>query len=193
MPDPRGGWSVRRTREPPLLLIVSGLPGSGKTTLCRRLAAELGATYLRIDTVEETMADAGVETGALGYTIAYALALDNLAAGNAVVADSVNAIEITRVAWRDVAIKAGVGALEIEIICSDPAEHKRRVEARLVGGKTGPNWTDVCTRTCEGWSRPVHRIDTAGRAEEESLRDILALVSGHRNKKAPQDEPAGPF
>lgn len=34
-----------------MLIIFSGLPGSGKSTIARALAKRLGAVYLRIDTM----------------------------------------------------------------------------------------------------------------------------------------------
>ncbi|PWK92360.1 AAA family ATPase [Fulvimonas soli] len=43
-----------------LLIVLAGLPGGGKTTLARALAARLGATHLRIDTIEQTLRRAGL-------------------------------------------------------------------------------------------------------------------------------------
>jgi predicted kinase len=44
--------------SPPALLIVSGAPGSGKTTLARRLAADLRLPLISRDEVKEALADA---------------------------------------------------------------------------------------------------------------------------------------
>ena len=41
----------------PTLYIFSGLPGAGKTTLAERLAKQVSAVYLRIDTVEQALRD----------------------------------------------------------------------------------------------------------------------------------------
>jgi predicted kinase len=35
----------------PLLIILSGLPGTGKTSVARELAGQLGAVHLRVDTI----------------------------------------------------------------------------------------------------------------------------------------------
>lgn len=40
-----------------MLYIFAGLPGSGKSTLAKKLAQKLGATYLRIDTIEQGLRD----------------------------------------------------------------------------------------------------------------------------------------
>ena len=119
--------------EDALLIIFGGLPGTGKSTLARQFAETLGAVYLRIDTIERAIADSD-EAGSIddkGYRVAYALAEDNLRLGRTVIGDSVNPLQITRDAWRRVAERAAVRAVEIEVICSDPREHRRRIETRL--------------------------------------------------------------
>ena len=63
----------------------------------------------------------------------FALAEDNLRAGRTVIADCVNPWPLTRRAWHSVAERAGVAALDVEIVCSDAAEHRRRVESREPG------------------------------------------------------------
>ena len=82
-----------------MLIILSGLPGVGKTSIARELAGQLGATHVRIDSIEKAIRDARLISGLMndaGYRIGYAVALDNLRAGRTVIADSVNPIPITR-------------------------------------------------------------------------------------------------
>ena len=64
--------------------------------------------------------------GGAGYRIGYDVAADNLRLGRTVIADSVNPIRLTREAWRDVAKRAGVAFVDVAVVCSDEAEHRRR-------------------------------------------------------------------
>jgi predicted kinase len=117
-----------------MLIVFAGLPGTGKTSVARGLAQQLRATYLRIDTIEQALRSSGTLATAVtveGYVIAYRLAEENLSLGHTVIADSVNPIEVTRDAWMGVAFRAATAAVEVEIICSDPEEHRRWVETRF--------------------------------------------------------------
>ena len=113
------------------LIVMSGLPGVGKTAVSRELARAIGAVYLRIDSIEQALRVNGVRVEGQGYDVAYAVAADNLRLGRTVVADCVNPWPLTRAAWRSVAERAGVRAVEVEIVCSDEAEHRRRVASRV--------------------------------------------------------------
>lgn len=133
-----------------MLIIFGGLPGTGKTTLARALARWLGATYLRIDTIEHAMAESK-PAGEAGYLVGYALAEENLRLGCTVVADSVNPLRITREAWRKAARHAGAGFVEILVVCSDHVEHRRRIETREadimdIAGLPPLTWQDVLAR-----------------------------------------------
>ncbi|OIO03734.1 MAG: hypothetical protein AUJ49_04045 [Desulfovibrionaceae bacterium CG1_02_65_16] len=169
----------------PTLLIFSGLPGVGKTTLARTAARGLRATYLRIDSIEQAIERALRETGRLtgdlgpaGYMAAYALAREALLLGQSVVADSVNPIELTRAAWREVAQDAAAPCVDVEVVCSDPAEHKRRVETRVpdIPGMIPPTWRQVCERRYEPWGRPRIVIETAGRTPEDCAAELRAKL-----------------
>ena len=92
-----------------MLVILGGLPATGKTAIARELARQLGAVHVRIDTIEQALRHAGVTVWDHGYRVGYAAAEDNLRLGHTVVADSVNPLEITREAWRDVAKRRSHG------------------------------------------------------------------------------------
>lgn len=160
----------------PTLYIFSGLPATGKTTLAMLLAKHLKASYLRIDTIEQALRDlCGLKVQGEGYRLAYRVAADNLKPGNCVVADSCNPIELTRREWEEVATKAGGDFVNIEIICSDKAEHKKRVENRncSVENLVLPDWKAVLNREYHQWTVPHLVIDTAGENPDASFEKML--------------------
>jgi predicted kinase len=159
-----------------MLYIFGGLPGTGKSALSQRLAREKKAVYLRIDTIEQALREAGVPVGGPeGYITAYRIAEDNLRLGSIVVADSVNPLEITRSAWRSTAKQAGLPFVEIEVICSDELEHRGRIEGRtsdILGFKL-PTWKEVVDRVYEPWNEEHLVIDTAGQRLERSFAVLV--------------------
>ena len=111
------------------LYIFSGLPGTGKSTLAKRLAQETGALYMRIDTVEQALHElCNYSVGAEGYQLSYRLIADNLKLGVSAIADSCNTIKLTRDEWEQVATRESAVFSNIEIRCSDSTEHRHRVE-----------------------------------------------------------------
>lgn len=177
-----------------MLIILSGLPGVGKTAIARELAALVRGVHIRIDSIESAMRGPGVAVGDIGesgYRVGYAVAEDNLRLGHVVIADSVNPWPVTRDAWLEVAGRAGATAVEIEVVCSDEREHRRRVEQRLAEtpASSGPTWDDVVSRDYRGWERQHIVIDTATRTARQcavilraDLRSRYGLVPG----KAPR-------
>ena len=162
-----------------MLYIFGGLPGTGKTALSSALAHRCSAFYIRIDTIEQAIRNSGFDVaGPVGYEVGYKLALDNLRLGRPVVADSVSPLGITRKAWIDVARQAKVPFVEIETICSDPAEHRRRIETRTtdIDGLKLPDWKEVVNRKYEVWAGDHFVLDTAGRTVDESISDLYARL-----------------
>ncbi|GMK40604.1 kinase [Paenibacillus sp. CCS19] len=162
-----------------MLYIFGGLPGTGKSTLSSALARELRAVHLRVDVVEQAMRDAGIKLeGPEGYMICYGLASHNLQLGLDVIADMVNPIELTRQAWRDVAESLRIPYVEIEVICTDKEEHKRRVTTRVsdIPGLQQPSWEAVESRHYEPWDRDHIIIDTARHNIAQSMQLLRELI-----------------
>ena len=161
-----------------MLIVLSGLPGVGKTAISRELARAIGAVHLRIDSIEQAMRAAGWRVEGQGYEVAHAVAEDNLALGRTVIADCVNPWPLTREAWRLVGERAGVRVVEVEMVCSDVAEHRRRVESRVpdIEGHELPTWKDVVERDYRPWTSARFVIDTARTSVADCVRAIgLAL------------------
>lgn len=166
--------------QTPTLYIFSGLPGSGKSTLSQWLAVQIGAAYVRVDTIEQGLREVcSVDVRGEGYRLAYRVAADNLRLGVSVVADSCNPIELTRREWERVAGENGARYVNIEVVCADRREHRKRVETRLstVPGLRLPTWRDVTERDYEEWTVDRVVVETSGRSERECLEELLAKIS----------------
>src|SRR5213075_1931396 len=88
--------------RPPVLIVVGGLPATGKSTIADHLARLIRAPYLRVDRIEQAIvAYSPLEhpIGAAGYAVAYALASEQLTLGLDVIVECVNPIALTRDSW----------------------------------------------------------------------------------------------
>ena len=162
-----------------MLIVLSGLPGTGKTTIAREVARAVGGVHLRIDSIEQALREAGVPVEGEGYAIARAVAADNLALGRTVIADCVNPWRLTRDMWREVARGMGSDVLDVEVVCSDPAEHRRRVETRVsdLAGRRLPSWQEVLDRDYHPWDGDRLVVDTARAGVEACVQTIVARIS----------------
>jgi len=120
--------------------------------------------------------------GSVGYLIAYGLAENNLHLGLNVVSDSVNPITLTRDAWQRIAADTSAKLVEIEIVCSDAEEHRRRIETRIldVPGLKALTWQQVVGRAYEPWNRPRLIVDTAHRSVTDALSELRAKIESAR-------------
>ena len=165
-----------------MLIVFSGLPGTGKTTISHRLASRLDAIYLRVDAIEQAIRNAEVladDVGRSGYLVAIALAQSNLGLGRRVIIDCVNPVAESREAWREVATRAGVPLVDIEVVCSDARVHRRRVETRTVDvpGLKPPTWLSVLQHDYEAWGEGPLWLDSALISPDEAVDAIIEHVS----------------
>lgn len=107
--------------------------------------------------------------------LSYRIASDNLQLGLSVVADSYNPIELTRQQWEQVAKEAHARFVNIEIVCSDSQEHRRRVETRVstVSGLRLPTWKEVENLAFHNWKQERTVIDHQA---SESFRILRAKL-----------------
>lgn len=169
-----------------VLVVIGGLPGSGKSTVATALARNTSTPYVRVDRIEQAVVDwtsLDHPVGPVGYAVAHALADEQLRLGLDVIVECVNPIAVTREAWPVTAEAAGAGLVEVEVVCSDPVEHRRRVEERAtdVTGLVKPTWAEVLARDYEPWDRRRVLVDTAATSVAAAVRQIAAAVDARRD------------
>jgi len=131
------------TKISPTLIVLSGLPGSGKTVLAESLSRALAVPIFSIDPIEAAMWRAGLakaQTGVAAYEVAQALADEHLRLRHSAIVDAVNPAEAPRAKWRNLAAKHRVSLKVIECVCSDETMHRQRIEGRVrsIAGTSSP-------------------------------------------------------
>jgi predicted kinase len=164
------------------LIVLAGLPGTGKSTIARELARRLGAVWLRVDSMDQAIWASGTAPSDLRdwtYRAAQAIAEDNLRLGRDVIGDCVNDWKLARDGWQEAGRRAGAEVLWLEVVCTDAVEHRRRVETRKseVPGLVLPDWQAVVEREYHPWDRDHLTIDTAGLAIADCAEIVLAGVT----------------
>jgi predicted kinase len=165
----------------PVLVVVGGLPGTGKSTVASALVRRTGFAYLRVDRIEQAIVGSGelrAALGPVGYLVAYDVAAEQLRHGVSAVVECVNPLAATRDAWRDIAAGNAAGLLEVELICTDLAAHRTRVQTREVDipGLVLPSWREVLERDYEPWDHDHLVIDTATQSPAAAVETILRAV-----------------
>lgn len=117
---------------PLTLVVVSGLPGSGKSSVARELARALEFSLFELDHIEAPILARfdGDALGWGGYEILSALAEDNLSLGRSLVLDSVAWTNALREEWRMLAARHRARYRPIEVVVPDRELHRSRVTSR---------------------------------------------------------------
>jgi predicted kinase len=117
-----------------MLIAMTGLPGTGKSTIAEVLGGRLSASVVSVDPIESAILEAGIDsdqpTGLAAYLVAETIAGLVLESGHDVIVDAVNGVDPAREQWVDLARSRGETLRFIEVICSDPELHRERLEAR---------------------------------------------------------------
>lgn len=191
----RGHWllALNALEEPgkrACLLVVGGLPGTGKSTLAAALATAAGMSVIRSDVVRKELA--GLSPGTLGgssfgaglytpewtdrtYAECLRRAEERLFAGERVIVDASFGSEARRRMFVDAARDWGVPI--VLLLCEAPAEiTKRRLDARH-GDPSDADWA-VHVEAAKGWeplSPATARIAVRVAAETASIAIDAAL------------------
>jgi predicted kinase len=165
----------------PTLIAFSGLPGVGKTTIARDLARGLEALYLRVDSIEAALKNSSLRIHPAedaGYQALIAIARDNLANCLTVIADTVNPLQITRNWFARVVLECKSNLLNVEVVCSDVEEHRRRVENRIDQTQDHdlPTWEHVQNREFDVWTEHRLIVDTCRLSVAECIAKIKQVL-----------------
>lgn len=176
------------------LVLIGGLPGTGKSTLAAGLAEALGATVLRSDEIRKEMAGLRPDQPALAEfgeglyrpaatAGAYGEMLRRsevaLALGEVVVLDASWSAERWRAEARDIAARTHAEIMELR--CSAPPDlAARRIRRRAaVGGDPSDATPEIAAKLAvaeDPWSAAA-MVDTSS-GPAEALVKTLALVGG---------------
>jgi predicted kinase len=125
----------------PKLIVVSGVPGTGKSALADAVAARLRSPVASKDRCEAALWRGGIgrgrRSGWIAYELLTVLAEEQLCRGQSIVIDSVAGVEAIRAEWRALAHRYAARFVGVETICTDPTVHRSRVEFRHPEVTTG--------------------------------------------------------
>ncbi len=178
----------------PRLVLVGGGPGTGKTTLARALAENVGAIVISTDDVRRELVATGALDGAAGVVGAGLYAPEKVAAvyrevlrrGGTALSDGRSVIFDGT--WRDDAQRAAAeqlaqrhGAALLDLVCEIPLAAAQRRIAGRVGG-TSDATVEVAAALSEDGERPgAHRVDTGrpiGELVDQVGRRYRGCVAG---------------
>jgi predicted kinase len=171
-----------------MLVVMTGLPGTGKSAIAEAVAQVLPAPVFSVDPLEAALLRSGItrdqNSGIAAYELAAELARSQLRLGQSAVVDAVNAWESLRRWYLGLAEPVGAPAVLIETICSDRALHREQFESRrraIEGWVYEPTWRDVELRMLEYEPSNLDRLVLdAVEPLEENRRAAVEYVTARR-------------
>ncbi len=134
------------------LIVFSGLPGTGKSTLAETIGRNLCIPVFAKDWLEATLLRSGLKPvtedkslASAGYELLTILAERQLMLGQSVILDSVAGTRSIRDTWQQLSEQYEADRRVIECICSDEALHRARLRNRQrnIRGWHELDWSEV--------------------------------------------------
>jgi hypothetical protein len=183
--EPRQPVGTTAEQPGPCLVLVTGLPGTGKSTMADVAARELGAPVLGHDwamsglrpypELQAALDEMGVRGHRdVGWSILCALARSQLRRSAPVVLDGVARAPVVA-GTRALAREEGAPSLVVLTACADPQLHRSRIEGRQRGipGWYELDWDHVA-RARREWER-LDDADVVLDAAESVARNAVSL------------------
>ena len=166
------------------LVVVNGVPGTGKSTIADAIAGALGIPIFNKDHIEASLWRSGITADHDSWQVAEdllgTLAHEQLKCSRSAILDTVAGRRISRDRWRSIAHELGGAFKPIECICTDEALHRSRIEGRVRGipGWYELTWDDVerSRSNYEPWDGDRLILDAA-RPLNENIAAALAYVN----------------
>lgn len=139
-----------------MLVVMTGPPGTGKSTIAEAIAKELSTPVFSVDSIEATLNRAGItrehRSDYAAYDLLATLAAEQLERGQSAVLDAVNALGFLREWWQSIADRFAAPTVFIATTCSDQALLRERVTTRrrpIEGFMYDLDWDGVQARMAE--------------------------------------------
>ncbi len=161
------------------LVLLSGLPGDGKSYLAHRLAEASGAEIVESDAVRLRLTGEPRFTPAEHrrvFDVCHALIERLLGEGRSVIMDATNLVEVHRQAVYAIAERTGARLIVVRVEAPESTA-RRRLEERAARGEGLADWAvrQRMRRTREPIPRPHQRVDTSGDISD-AVKEIAAEV-----------------
>jgi len=167
------------------LIVFSGLPGTGKSTLAEAAGQQLQVPVFAADWLLGSLTPFGGyhldDLLKIGAELLTTLAFRQLELGQSAILDFPAEDLATRTRWRTLAHTAAAEFRVVVCVCSDLNQHRTRLERRqrgIPGWHEGGNWANVERRLAEfpPWTGEVLAVD-AVRPLAQNLATVLEYVS----------------